>query len=194
VCWTPCSPPSWAVGFNSKISELPVPGPLASPVLFVGHLHTAHAILSGPLRLWLRHFGCTGHHGKAVGNCWHWDALVLAYLGRTPCSAGHVAGLNVLLRIELSRSHWPASMQLSRPASCVCNVAGVCCAGTCAIPGAFGCGKTVISQALSKYSNSDGIIYVGCGERGNEMAEVRLLDAGSSPHHLCTDEDHAAQG
>ena len=32
--------------------------------------------------------------------------------------------------------------------------------GTCAIPGALGCGKTVISQALSKYSNSDGIIYV----------------------------------
>lgn len=51
----------------------------------------------------------------------------------------------------------------------------VVCAGTCAIPGAFGCGKTVISQALSKYSNSDGIIYVGCGERGNEMAEV-LMD------------------
>ena len=36
--------------------------------------------------------------------------------------------------------------------------------GTCAVPGAFGCGKTVISQALSKYSNSDCIIYVGCGE------------------------------
>lgn len=33
--------------------------------------------------------------------------------------------------------------------------------GTTAIPGAFGCGKTVISQALSKFSNSDGIIYVG---------------------------------
>lgn len=44
--------------------------------------------------------------------------------------------------------------------------------GTTAIPGAFGCGKTVISQALSKFSNSDAIIYVGCGERGNEMAEV----------------------
>ncbi|CAN8076845.1 unnamed protein product [Agarophyton chilense] len=44
--------------------------------------------------------------------------------------------------------------------------------GTCAIPGAFGCGKTVISQALSKFSNSDCIVYVGCGERGNEMAEV----------------------
>jgi len=46
--------------------------------------------------------------------------------------------------------------------------------GTCAVPGAFGCGKTVISQALSKYSNSECIIYVGCGERGNEMAEVLL--------------------
>eukprot|EP00472_Partenskyella_glossopodia_P014420 CAMPEP_0197516298 /NCGR_PEP_ID=MMETSP1318-20131121/1164_1 /TAXON_ID=552666 /ORGANISM="Partenskyella glossopodia, Strain RCC365" /LENGTH=638 /DNA_ID=CAMNT_0043064923 /DNA_START=53 /DNA_END=1969 /DNA_ORIENTATION=- len=44
--------------------------------------------------------------------------------------------------------------------------------GTCAIPGAFGCGKTCISQALSKYSNANAIIYVGCGERGNEMAEV----------------------
>jgi len=44
--------------------------------------------------------------------------------------------------------------------------------GTTAVPGAFGCGKTVISQSLSKYSNSDVIVYVGCGERGNEMAEV----------------------
>ena len=40
------------------------------------------------------------------------------------------------------------------------------------MPGAFGCGKTVISQSLSKFSNSDCIVYVGCGERGNEMAEV----------------------
>lgn len=46
--------------------------------------------------------------------------------------------------------------------------------GTTCIPGAFGCGKTVISQSLSKYSNSDVIVYVGCGERGNEMAEVLM--------------------
>ena len=46
--------------------------------------------------------------------------------------------------------------------------------GTTAIPGAFGCGKTCISQALSKHSNSDIIVYVGCGERGNEMAEVLM--------------------
>lgn len=46
--------------------------------------------------------------------------------------------------------------------------------GTTCIPGAFGCGKTVISQALSKFSNSDMITYVGCGERGNEMSEVLM--------------------
>merc|ERR1711934_1208931 len=44
--------------------------------------------------------------------------------------------------------------------------------GTAAVPGAFGCGKTVISQSLSKFSNPDAVVYVGCGERGNEMAEV----------------------
>ncbi|EXJ70073.1 V-type proton ATPase catalytic subunit A [Cladophialophora psammophila CBS 110553] len=50
--------------------------------------------------------------------------------------------------------------------------------GTVCIPGAFGCGKTVISQSVSKFSNSDIIVYVGAmytGERGNEMAEV-LMD------------------
>ena len=47
--------------------------------------------------------------------------------------------------------------------------------GTTAIPGAFGCGKTVISQAISKYSNSDIMIYVGCGERGNEVCPLLEL-------------------
>ena len=47
--------------------------------------------------------------------------------------------------------------------------------GTTAIPGAFGCGKTVISQAISKYSNSDIMIYVGCGERGNEVRPLLEL-------------------
>lgn len=46
--------------------------------------------------------------------------------------------------------------------------------GTTCIPGAFGCGKTVISQSLSKFSNLDIIVYTGCGERGNEMAEVLM--------------------
>jgi len=44
--------------------------------------------------------------------------------------------------------------------------------GTVCVPGAFGCGKTVISQSVAKFSNTEAVVYVGCGERGNEMAEV----------------------
>ncbi|KAJ6027943.1 H(+)-transporting V1 sector ATPase subunit A [Penicillium herquei] len=46
--------------------------------------------------------------------------------------------------------------------------------GTVYIPSAFGSGKTVISQSISKFSNSDIVIYVGCGERGHKMAEVLM--------------------
>ena len=44
--------------------------------------------------------------------------------------------------------------------------------GRAAIPGSFGTGKTVLQQSLAKWSDADIIVYVGCGERGNEMAEV----------------------
>ncbi|MBD3306120.1 V-type ATP synthase subunit A, partial [candidate division KSB3 bacterium] len=44
--------------------------------------------------------------------------------------------------------------------------------GTAVIPGGFGTGKTVVQQTLAKFSNAEVIIYVGCGERGNEMTEV----------------------
>lgn len=44
--------------------------------------------------------------------------------------------------------------------------------GNAIIPGGFGTGKTVTEQTLAKWSDADVIIYVGCGERGNEMTEV----------------------
>jgi V/A-type H+-transporting ATPase subunit A len=44
--------------------------------------------------------------------------------------------------------------------------------GTGAIPGGFGTGKTVIQQQLAKWSDSEIVVYIGCGERGNEMTEV----------------------
>lgn len=44
--------------------------------------------------------------------------------------------------------------------------------GTAAIPGGFGTGKTMLQHQLAKWSDADIIIYVGCGERGNEMTEV----------------------
>jgi len=44
--------------------------------------------------------------------------------------------------------------------------------GSVAVPGGFGTGKTVIEQSLAKYAEADIVVYVGCGERGNEMADV----------------------
>ncbi|HUP05607.1 MAG TPA: V-type ATP synthase subunit A [Caldimonas sp.] len=41
-----------------------------------------------------------------------------------------------------------------------------------AVPGGFGTGKTVVEQSLAKYADADVVVYVGCGERGNEMAEL----------------------
>lgn len=56
--------------------------------------------------------------------------------------------------------------------------------GTAAMPGPFGAGKTILQHALAKWCDADVIVYVGCGERGNEMAEVldefpRLIDPSS---------------
>jgi V/A-type H+-transporting ATPase subunit A len=44
--------------------------------------------------------------------------------------------------------------------------------GASAIPGGFGTGKTVTLQQIAKWSDADIIVYIGCGERGNEMADV----------------------
>jgi V/A-type H+/Na+-transporting ATPase subunit A len=53
--------------------------------------------------------------------------------------------------------------------------------GSVAMPGGFGTGKTIVEQSLAKHGIADVIVYIGCGERGNEMAEVlhefpRLID------------------
>jgi V/A-type H+-transporting ATPase subunit A len=53
--------------------------------------------------------------------------------------------------------------------------------GTVAVPGGFGTGKTIVEHALAKYASADLVVFVGCGERGNEMAELledfpRLVD------------------
>lgn len=57
--------------------------------------------------------------------------------------------------------------------------------GISAIPGPFGSGKTVVQHQLAKWSDADIVVYIGCGERGNEMTDVltefpRLLDPRSN--------------
>jgi flagellar biosynthesis/type III secretory pathway ATPase len=44
--------------------------------------------------------------------------------------------------------------------------------GTATIPGGFGTGKTVLEQQIAKWGDAEVVVYVGCGERGNELTEV----------------------
>ena len=46
--------------------------------------------------------------------------------------------------------------------------------GTAAVPGPFGSGKTVVQHALAKWSDVDIVVYIGCGERGNEMTDILM--------------------
>jgi V/A-type H+-transporting ATPase subunit A len=86
---------------------------------------------------------------------------------------------------EIAMSHrWP--VRRARPVAARTAVEGplftgqrildsifpLACGGRAAMPGGFGTGKTVLQETLAKWCDADIIIYVGCGERGNEMAGV----------------------
>jgi V/A-type H+-transporting ATPase subunit A len=86
---------------------------------------------------------------------------------------------------DITLSHrWP--VRLPRPVAARLPVEGplftgqrvldsifpLACGGRAAMPGGFGTGKTVLQETLAKWCDADVIVYVGCGERGNEMAGV----------------------
>ena len=66
--------------------------------------------------------------------------------------------------------------------------------GTAAVPGPFGSGKTVVQHQLAKWSDVDIVVYIGCGERGNEMTDVlqRVPGAEGPKNRRVSDEAHRA--
>lgn len=66
----------------------------------------------------------------------------------------------------------PASMPLVTGQRILDTVFPIARGGTAAIPGGFGTGKTMTQHAIAKFSDANVIVYIGCGERGNEMTEV----------------------
>lgn len=66
----------------------------------------------------------------------------------------------------------PPSIPLVTGQRVVDTLFPIACGGVAAVPGPFGSGKTVLQHALAKWSDADIIVYVGCGERGNEMTDV----------------------
>ncbi len=67
---------------------------------------------------------------------------------------------------------YPPKKPLSSGQRIVDTMFPVAKGGTAAIPGPFGSGKTVMQHALAKWSDVDLVVYIGCGERGNEMTDV----------------------
>lgn len=92
-------------------------------------------------------------------------------------TAGHEHAIGMM-------EHWPVRVprpSAARLPACAPMITGqrildtlfpIARGGRAALPGGFGTGKTVLQQALAKWCDADVIVYVGCGERGNEMAEV----------------------
>jgi V/A-type H+-transporting ATPase subunit A len=75
----------------------------------------------------------------------------------------------------------PPVVPLSTGMRIIDTFAPIAKGGTACIPGPFGSGKTVTQQSLAKWSDAEIVVYIGCGERGNEMTEVlnefpKLLD------------------
>ncbi|GEK91678.1 V-type ATP synthase subunit A [Alkalibacterium kapii] len=71
-----------------------------------------------------------------------------------------------------TRSRFESSIPLVTGQRVVDSLFPIAKGGTAAIPGGFGTGKTMMQHQIAKYSDADIIIYIGCGERGNEMTEV----------------------
>ena len=67
---------------------------------------------------------------------------------------------------------YPASMPLVTGQRIMDTLFPIAKGGTAAIPGGFGTGKTMNQHQIAKWSDADIIVYIGCGERGNEMTEV----------------------
>ena len=71
-----------------------------------------------------------------------------------------------------TRRRYPASVPLVTGQRILDTMFPIAKGGTAAVPGGFGTGKTMTQHQIAKWSDADIIIYIGCGERGNEMTQV----------------------
>ena len=77
------------------------------------------------------------------------------------------------IRVARPTHHrFPASIPLVTGQRIIDTMFPIAKGGTAAIPGGFGTGKTMTQHQIAKWSDADIIIYIGCGERGNEMTQV----------------------
>ena len=161
------------------LEDTPAPRWVFAPAVAVGQQLTGGAVIgevegAAHARLCLLppHLAGTVQHIAAHGEV---DATTV--LARLRDDAGREHEVTLFHRWPV-RQPRPVLQRLSADAPLVTGqrildtLFPVALGGRAAIPGGFGTGKTVLQETLAKWCHADVIVYVGCGERGNEMAEV----------------------
>ena len=102
---------------------------------------------------------------------------ILDPIVRVRCADGHEEDLTLCQRwpIRVPRPtarHYASNVPLITGQRILDTMFPIAKGGTAAIPGGFGTGKTMLQHSVAKWSDADIIVYVGCGERGNEMTQV----------------------
>lgn len=105
------------------------------------------------------------------------DYRVLDVIAKLETEEGKILELNMVQKWAVRKprpyqTRIPISTPLITGQRVIDSLFPIAKGGTAMIPGGFGTGKTVTQHQLAKWSDSDIIVYIGCGERGNEMTEV----------------------
>lgn len=105
------------------------------------------------------------------------DYKVLDIIAKLKTEEGEILELNMVQKWPVRKprpykSRIPISTPLITGQRVIDSLFPIAKGGTAMLPGGFGTGKTVTQHQLAKWSDADIIVYIGCGERGNEMTEV----------------------
>ncbi|MEG1730322.1 MAG: V-type ATP synthase subunit A [Oscillospiraceae bacterium] len=118
-----------------------------------------------------------GVHGKVIDCCPSGQYNVLHEIAKIEDETGKITPLTLSQYWPIRRSRPTAKrLAITRPLitgqRVIDTLFPVGKGGCAAIPGPFGAGKTMVQHQLAKWSDADIIVYLGCGERGNEMTQV----------------------
>ncbi|MFI8089508.1 V-type ATP synthase subunit A [Streptomyces sp. NPDC086080] len=113
--------------------------------------------------------GCGGEVEEIAGAGEYAGDAVVAVVGGTRVTAG---ALWPVRRPRPARERVDSRAALNTGQRVIDLLFPVARGSTVAVPGGFGTGKTMLLQQIAKWCDADVIVYVGCGERGNEMADV----------------------
>lgn len=118
-----------------------------------------------------------GKHGRVVEVAPEGDYALRDTLLKLEDQDGNIAQITGMQRWPVRRGRpfherRPPSVPLITGQRVIDSFFPLAKGGTASIPGPFGSGKTVMQHNLAKWSDADLIVYVGCGERGNEMSQV----------------------